>query len=597
MPAQNSARPDNIPGPNLGWVLNDNLAKPRRGSARQLDNWFPLPDGARTRNGSEKYQKISTTSVLSLFRYKSGSTEKFFASDATDIFDITTVSDVDTIPSALIQDQTSGYYSTHQFGTAGGDFLIMVNGTDVMWQYDGSTVYPVNAAAVKALDYDGGSVAFARGETVTGAGGASATIIAVNGDATSGTLYIGTVTSGPFNDDEVLTGSIAGAAVADGADAALSATAITGVSTSDLSFVWSFASRLFFVEKNTMSAWYLPVNAVGGAAAEFRFSSIFQKGGSLLFGASWSIDAGDGPDDLCVFVTDQGEVLIYQGTDPSDSTKWSKVGLYDIGKPMGINATIKAGGDLLIATDVGMVPLSAAIQKDVAALSLTSVSRPIEPAWKTGVANRGSLNWEVLKWTNKSMMVVSQPRSDDTFDAECFVANLETGAWARYTGWDPRCMGLYGDNAYFGANDGYVWQMESSGADDGEAYVCVYVPQFDHLKAPGVTKTVQAARANFISDTNFNYRLSCSVDYNISLPTAPSNATVQVVGGWGSGLWGSTFIWASRTDTGFSTRWASIGRTGFIHAPQLQITLGDTLESNIKLLSTDVTFVPGGVVV
>ena len=41
------------------------------------------------------------------------------------------------------------------------------------------------------------------------------------------------------------------------------------------------------------------------------------KGGKLLFGATWSIDAGDGIDDKCVFVTDQGELLIFTGSDPS----------------------------------------------------------------------------------------------------------------------------------------------------------------------------------------------------------------------------------------------------------------------------------------
>ena len=40
------------------------------------------------------------------------------------------------------------------------------------------------------------------------------------------------------------------------------------------------------------------------------------KGGKLLFGATWSIDAGDGTDDKCVFVTDNGEVLVFTGSDP-----------------------------------------------------------------------------------------------------------------------------------------------------------------------------------------------------------------------------------------------------------------------------------------
>lgn len=584
-----------FPSPSRGWVLNENLAMTQPASARVMDNWFPLPDGARTRNGREKYQKISTTSVLSLMSYNSGGSEFFFAADETDVFDITTVSAVETIPSALIQDQTSGEYSTQQFGTSGGDFLVMVNGTDIMWQFDGSAVYPVNGAAVNTLDYDGGTVAFARGETVTGAGGANATILAVNGDATSGTLYIGPVTSGPFVDDEVLTGSVAGAAVANGINSALSSVTITGVNTDDLSFVWTFAERLFFVEKNTMSAWYLPVNAIGGAASELSLSSVFNNGGSLLFGGTWSLDSGSGLDDKCLFISTEGEIAVYEGTDPSSSTTWSKVGVYQIGRPLGFNATMKAGGDLLIATDVGLVPLSEAIKKDIGALSLASVSRPIEPAWKAGVANRGSLNWDVAKWTEKSMMLVTQPRNTATsgFPAECFVANLDTGAWARYTGWDARCFGIYGDQAYFGANDGYVWKMESTGADDGGAYTCVIVGQFDHMDMPEQTKTALQGRAHFISDSTFNHKISASIDYNVTLPTAPSAAAIPVVGGWGTGLWGSTFIWGASITRAVNSKWASIGKTGFVHAPQVQITLGDTQESDIKLISMDFTHIDG----
>ena len=82
--------------------------------------------------------------------------------------------------------------------------------------------------------------------------------------------------------------------------------AITGVTTSLLSQVWAFKERLWFVEKDTLSVWYLAVNAVAGAATELPLKGIFQLGGSLLFGANWSLDSGDGLDDVCIFVTTEG---------------------------------------------------------------------------------------------------------------------------------------------------------------------------------------------------------------------------------------------------------------------------------------------------
>jgi len=45
----------------------------------------------------------------------------------------------------------------------------------------------------------------------------------------------------------------------------VSSPAITGVTTSVLSHVWTYRNRLFFVDAGTMDAWYLPVDAIAGA--------------------------------------------------------------------------------------------------------------------------------------------------------------------------------------------------------------------------------------------------------------------------------------------------------------------------------------------
>lgn len=595
--AQNRLQVKTFPAPSNGLVLDQNIAMATPGGAAGFENWFPTTTGCRVRGGSVKYQEISTGPVASIWNYKSGGTEKFFAADSTNVFDITAVVDADVIPSSpAIMGQTAGYYSTRQFGTAGGDYLVIVNGSDDMWQFDGSTWYPVNSAAVNTLAYDGGSVAFVRGETVTGAGGASATIIAVNGDATSGTLYIGPVTSGPFIDDEVLTGSSAGAAMANGAESSLSTLTISGVDTADLSQCWIFANRLFFVEKNTMNAWYLPVDSIGGTANSFSFAGIFQNGGSLYLGATWSLDSGDGLDDKCVFVSTEGEVAVYEGTDPSNANAWSKVGVYEIGKPLGIKATMRAGGDLLIATDIGLVALSQAISNDKASLALTQTSRAIHPKWLESVDRRRELPWELLKWSSKSMMIVSQPRTDSAVPAQCLPVNLETGKWGYYIGWDVRCTTIFDDRGFFGANDGIVYEMEAGGSDNGTPYTCSAVCNFDHLGNPGSTKTAYQVRAVFKSASPFEYKISASVDYQVSLPTPPSSTADYTASVWDVGLWDDA-IWDGSDVYQVYSRWTSVGKTGFTHAPEIQITCGTTPTPQIELVSFDLTYAGGAVVV
>ena len=105
-----------------------------------------------------------------------------------------------------------------------------------------------------------------------------------------------------------------------------------------------------------MNAWYLPLNAVGGLLALIPLSGAATKGGKLLFCATWSIDAGDGIDDKLVFCTDLGELLIFTGGDPASAANWRQEGRYEVRPPMGMNAHIGIGGDMLIATVDGIVP-------------------------------------------------------------------------------------------------------------------------------------------------------------------------------------------------------------------------------------------------
>lgn len=515
------AKPYTFVAPVRGWVTNENLASSGKGGAYRLDNWFPTQTGIRLRGGSELHATIGAAPVEAMFTYVSGAVRKVFAASETDVFNITAPASTTIPPTADIASQTSGYYSSAQFETAGGDFLYIVNGTDKAQIYDGTTW------------------------------------AAVDGSSTP---------------------------------------AITGVTTSDLSHVWVYRNRLYFVEANSTSAWYLPVDAVGGLAVDISMAGVFQRGGSLLFGATWSLDSGDGIDDKCVFVSTEGEVSVYQGSYPG-GTDWSLVGRYDITPPMGKNCTMKAGGDLLIGTQDGIVPISQAIQKDIAALSLASISRNIENEWKHEVAFRGSLPWEILKWPSYNMAIVSLPVVDETTMPRCFVVNLQTGAWARYTGWDTRSMAVHADQAMFGSSDGKIYKAEVGGSDNGDSYSCVYVGLFDHIRYIGGTKVVKLARATFLSGRAFSPKISASVNYAVTLP---SNPDAYIDNGssnkWDVGKWDEA-TWSGTGERLAVLKWVGMSSVGFTFAPQVQVTLNQTGTPDAELASFDIMYESAGVVV
>jgi hypothetical protein len=77
---------------------------------------------------------------------------------------------------------------------------------------------------------------------------------------------------------------------------------------------------------------------------------------------------------------------MYTGEYPGDTaTPWKLSGLYKISKPLGKRCLMKAGGDLAIMTEDGIVPMSKVTSLDQVALQNAAVTAPIAPAWRDAV--------------------------------------------------------------------------------------------------------------------------------------------------------------------------------------------------------------------
>lgn len=369
--------------------------------------------------------------------------------------------------------------------------------------------------------------------------------------------------------------------------------AITGVTDTTLSYVWAFKQRLFFIQKDTLDAWYLDTDEIGGAVTKLPLGGVFNKGGSLLFGATWSLDTGAGLAEQCVFVTDQGEVAVFQGTDPSDATAWSKVGVYQIGRPRGPKAFFRAGGDLAIATDIGLIALSQAFQRDVAALSPSAVSYPIEDAWNLAVQASSIAAWNCVVWPAKQMVMVALNLETGTV-GQVFAANARTGAWGLFTGWDVHCLQVFGDRCFFGSAAGQIIECEVTGADLGVAYTATCVPLFDPLKSPASLKTGMMARAVLRAPAQVMARLSLQSDYNIVLPVAPDDISVLAGDLWGTAKWGSG-TWGTEPTKNTYKDWRPVNGSGNSLSVATQITSGGVAPPSVDLVQTDLTFEIGEV--
>lgn len=582
-----AARDVLFPAPTKGWVRSGNITTASPDQAEVLDNWFPTAQSARLRGGCTEYADIGTA-LVQMFAYSSGS-QDLFASTASGIYDCDRIAGGGTA-FADVTGLSSGDWSTVNISTSGGDFLVAVNGSDAMMYWDGTDWYPVNGANVNDLSYDALTADFSVGETVTGGtSGASATIVAITQDsATTGTLRLGAITSGPFSDNETIT-SAGGSATANGASASGSTITLTGVTTSDLSQVWLFKERLFFVEDGTLSAWYLPVQSIGGSATEIPLGAVFRKGGKLLFGATWSLDSGSGIDDVCLFVTSEGEIAVYEGTDPSSASTWALAGVYDIAAPLNKHAYFKAGGDLAILTEDGIIPVSEALNKDRAALQAVAISYPIEDAWKEVVGDT-TFPITATLWQSEALLLIGVAPDGNTDQA--FVANARTGAWCRYTGWDVRCSAVSDNRLYYGNNAGKVMRAENGGNDDGTQFTATYIPKFQEFGVPNEKLAIHGG-LTFRASGNPVFKMACLSDYEVKSIAAPT-PTGQSSGAsaWGTGVWG-TFVWGSSTSSKTFTRWKAVRAAGYSLAPAVLVTSNQTSAPIFEILATRLRFEVG----
>jgi len=198
-----------------------------------------------------------------------------------------------------------------------------------------------------------------------------------------------------------------------------SSPAITGVTTTTLKQPTLFKTRMWFIEKNTLKAWYLPTASVGGAANVLDLSAIARLGGTLVSMASWTIDAGYGVDDNLVFVTDKGEVIVYRGTDPSNASTWALIGVWIIGSPISERCLLKYGGDLLVLTLDGLMPMASALQSSRLDPNI-ALSDKIQGAFAAAAAAyQSNFGWCMLYNPKNNALIVNVPVSHRRPRAVC----------------------------------------------------------------------------------------------------------------------------------------------------------------------------------
>jgi hypothetical protein len=466
-----------------------------------LDNLFPYNTSVDLRAGSQNYATGIPAPVESLEVYTGGVGSKMLAFAGTNGFAcIYDVSAAGVVGAPLLNGRTSSKMTSCMFSNAGSQWLMLFNGVDPPYAYNG----------------------------------------------------------------------------------ALTALVITGVTGSQntLHSPHTFKGRLYLAQEQMLGFYYLAPGAIQGAASYFDLQQQSENGGYLVSIASFSQESGQGPQDYIVFMTSEGEYIMYAGTDPSNAATWTLVGRYFGPPPIGRKGWFKFRSDLYIITVEGILSLSQMRQMGDDGEKDQYLTGKLGRLFSELTTYKGTHGWQGFIYPQGSALYINMPvTGSESGGYVQYVMNTNSNAWCRYTGLNGICWALFNRDAYFGTFDGRI-VLNGVGTNDNGADIVAECRQawnnFDDGKGSG-DMDKQIHFATFIMQADGTLPVSCSINMNYEDDQPdPAGSLAATNGGvWDIATWDVD-------------AWAGVGVTQNLTVPVGKIGYTASLWLNISTQGTPV---------
>lgn len=333
----------------------------------------------------------------------------------------------------------------------------------------------------------------------------------------------------------------------DGSSWANMSLTVTGtVSANDITSWTAWKGRLWCTFKNSTYVGYLGSSAISGTVTKFDLGQQLTRGGSIIAIASWTQDSKQTVDEYLAFISSRGQVIVYQGTDPSTAATFALVGLYNIGAPIGQRCFLRISGNLWIICVDGILPMSEMLTLDRAAAAKVAPTTMIQNAMMTAAKLYSSnFGWQFKEYAKGQLAILNIPQVENNTSVQ-FVMNTLTGAWCQFTGINANCWEILNDVPYFGSNDGIVYQWDYGSGDyiDSLDYPITATVRtaFNYFESRGRLKRWTMVRPILTTDGSVTPGIGLNVDFGTDAPVSiPSTATTVSslwdVSLWDVGLW------------------------------------------------------------
>lgn len=374
---------------------------------------------------------------------------------------------------------------------------------------------------------------------------------------------------------------------------AASTPAITGVTTTKLRNPAVWKTRLWFVEDLTTKAWYLPVQSIGGAATSFDLATVWSLGGYLQSIMTFSLSSSTSFDDFIGFLSTEGQLAVYQGTNPGSAATFSLQGVYTLGKPVGRRCWFKYGADAIIICSDGLISvsrlISVGIQQPKDAITY-KIMKLVNSDIQAYAANFGWMG-VIHPLGNKLILNVPENTNSRYHQYVQNTVNGADGAWCTYglisSPWNAACFCVLGDKLYWGGNT-IVYEGDTGQNDAGTQILGSMAPAFNYF-GTNRQKRFTMVRPVILTDGTVTPALGLNLDFNINLPTGVPTFSGSTAALWDVALWDVSY-WSSGPTV--QKNWQTIYGVGF--SAGVYMTLASNA-SKASVLAFDYVLTDGGV--
>ena len=364
-----------------------------------------------------------------------------------------------------------------------------------------------------------------------------------------------------------------------------------------LVYVMEWQNRIWFVQRDSATVWYLPIGAIEGNPTPIELGSRYSKGGYTVQLASWTLDDGAGLDDKLIAMSSAGDVVVFSGIDPDNASEFIMEGRWYIGRPpKGRRVMANFGGDVIMLSVFGILSASRLLAGEKIQDDAYLTDKIARYFRLDMLRLKDFYGWEIKTYPAYGVALVATPPEEGKRRRQ-YCLTINTKAWTTWADLDMLCMNDTSAGFFFGTRDGRVLRMEGVSdyapvdPETGGAARSIkfsFLTHYDGLGQPGNWKRVHFIRPSFVGGAPPIYTVLPDYDFALDQSASIPPATEPEIALWDSALW-DVDRWAGTVQSYIQTRGGGgMGR-------QIALFMTGETATDMSLIGFDLIVDGGGI--